>query len=356
MGALGAIVIHTTPSAGYPWQVVRASNGTERFQLATSADTRAAVEMWATEDASRKLASSSGHDLDEMRRAAESRDFRPIALGVHTKFSFHNTLRSVESANVLGKLTGTDPTLRAQAVIYTAHHDHLGIREPKGGDAIYNGAIDNASGVAGMLAIARAASLAPRPKRTLVFAAVAAEEQGLLGSAWYCAHPTFGSAQIAADINLDGLNLLGKTTDVSFVGWGKSSLDAVVEAVAKTQGRTVHDEAFIDRGSFYRSDQFNFAKIGVPAIYLRGGPHYIDRSPSWGEEQEIAYERTRYHQPQDEVDPSWDYRGAVQDLQLLLLSGLRIANTEQLPQWKAGDEFEKIRRSASAADSGGPPK
>jgi Zn-dependent M28 family amino/carboxypeptidase len=256
-------------------------------------------------------------------------------------------VRRVESANVLGVLPGADAALAKQAVVYTAHHDHLGVGAPKNGDAIYNGALDNASGVASLLAIARAASEAKRPARSLVFVAVTAEEQGLLGSEWYCEHPTFAPGDIAANINIDGIDRFGKTSDVGFTGFGKSSLDDVVVAIASVQGRTVHGDAFPEKGGFYRSDQFSFAKIGVPGIYAVGGPTFVGRPAGWGEARVKEFETLHYHQPSDEYDGTWDLSGAVDDLQLLLVAGLRIANDPALPSWKPGDEFEAARKRAA---------
>jgi Zn-dependent M28 family amino/carboxypeptidase len=300
--------------------------------------------MWATEDASRKIVALGGGDLDALRASAESRDFHARPLAATLTLSFSTTMRSITSANVLGVLPGRDTELAREAVVVTAHHDHLGIGAAKNGDRIYNGAIDNASGVGGMLAIARAASLSPRPRRSLLFLAVAAEEQGLLGSEYYCEHPTFAPGRIAADINIDGINVDGRTTDVGFIGLGKSSLDEVVRAAATKQGRSVHGDAFPDRGGFYRSDQFSFAKIGVPAIYLKGGPDYVGRPAGWGEARVVDFETHRYHQPSDEYDPKWDWTGAVQDLELLLDAAFTIANADALPAWHPGDEFAKVPR------------
>jgi Zn-dependent M28 family amino/carboxypeptidase len=343
-GAAGVLILHTIPSAGYPWQVVVTSHAREKFELPAGSEPRVLAKMWLTEDAGKKLAQMGGEDLDQLRAAAETKEFRPKTLRAKFGVSFTNTTRNVESANVIGVLPGADPELAKEAVVYTAHHDHLGVGAAKNGDTIYNGAVDNASGVAALLAIARAATAAPRPKRSMVFLAVTAEEQGLLGSEWYCAHPTFAPGRIAADLNMDSMNVHGKTTDVGYVGLGKSSLDDLVEAVARAQGRVVHGDAFPDRGSFYRSDQFSFAHIGVPAIYVRGGPSFVGRPAGYGKEVAETFERTHYHQPSDEFDPAWDWSGAVQDAQLLLVAGLRIANASALPAWRAGDEFAKIER------------
>jgi hypothetical protein len=343
-GAAGAIIIHTTPSAAYPWQVVVTSNARGKFELPAHEEPRVQARMWATEEATRKVMALAGEDLDALRSAAEKRTFRPKPLGATLSLTFTNTLTKLTSANVLGLLPGRDPELAHEVVIYTAHHDHLGIGAPKNGDPIYNGAIDNASGVGALLAIARAASLSPRPRRSILFMAVAAEEQGLLGSEYYCEHPTFPPGRIAADLNIDGINTNGRSTDLGFVGFGKSSLDAVVGAIAARQGRTLHGDAFPDRGGFYRSDQFSFAKIGVPGIYISSGPGFVGRPPGWGEARVVDYETHRYHQPSDEYDPRWDWSGAVEDTELLLLSGFAIANETVLPAWRAGDEFAKVVR------------
>ncbi|WP_394836578.1 M28 family peptidase [Pendulispora rubella] len=344
-GAKGAIIIHTTPSAGYPWQVVVTSNAREKYELPPSGQPRTSAKMWATEEASKRIAALSGEDLDALRSAAEKRDFRPRPLGVTMDLTFTNTVRNMKTGNVIGVLPGSDPELAKEAVIYTAHHDHLGLGAPRNGDAIYNGAVDNASGVAQILAVARAAALSePKPRRSVLFMSVGAEEQGLLGSEWYSEHPTFAPGRIAANLNTDSANVLGETRDVGFVGLGKSSLDDVVTAVAKAQGRTVHGDAFPDRGSYYRSDQFSFAKVGIPGIYIKGGPDFVGRPAGWGAEQTVLFESTKYHQPSDEYDPNWDLSGAVQDARLLLLAGLRIANTPALPAWKPGDEFASIPR------------
>lgn len=349
-GAAGVIIIHTTPSAAYPWKVVVSSwSGSEHFELPAAPDQPSLqARGWATEDASKAIAQLGGQDLDQLRAAAEKRDFRPVPLGVRVSLGFKNGVRRMESENVIGRVPGVDPRLKEEVVVFTAHHDHLGKKAgAPGEDTIYNGALDNASGTATLLELARVAAQ-EKPKRTLLFIAVTAEEQGLLGSEWYARHPTAPAGKIAADLNIDSVNKDGKTLDLGFIGYGKSSLDGVVEALARAQGRTVKGDPFPDRGAFYRSDQFSFARIGVPGIYLRGGPTYAGRPPEWGEQQEDEYIAKHYHQPSDEVDASWSFAGAVEDAQLLLLAGLRIANDSKLPEWKPGDEFEAARKKALA--------
>jgi Zn-dependent M28 family amino/carboxypeptidase len=351
-GAAGVILIHTTPSAAYPFSVVISSwTGGEKFELpATPGEARLQTRGWASEDASRAIAKLGGQDLDVLRAAAEKRDFRPVPLGVKLTVSFKSNVRSVDSENVIARLPGSDPALKDQAVVFTAHHDHLGKKtsaSATGDDTIYNGALDNASGTATLLELARVAA-AEKPKRSLLFMAVTAEEQGLLGSEWYATHPTVAPGKIAANINIDSVNKDGKTLDLGFIGYGKSSLDGVVDGLAKAQGRTVKGDPFPDRGMFYRSDQFSFARIGVPAIYLRGGPTYAGRPAEWGGQQLDEYIAKHYHKPSDEVDASWSWDGVVEDTQLLLLAGLRIANDARMPEWKPGDEFEAARKKALA--------
>ncbi len=352
-GAAGAIIIHTTPSAGYPFQVVQTSWTGEQFELPGSP--RSQIEAWVTEDAAGKLARLAGHDLAALVESARSADFEPVPFDVTTSLQLSNTIRQVETANVAGLLRGSDPVLADEVVVYTAHHDHLGVGEPNDqGDAIYNGALDNATGCAQLLGIARAfTEMAEPPRRSILFLFVAAEEQGLLGSRFYAENPTFPAGRIAANINLDGGNIWGRTTDVAFIGYGKSSLDAVVEAAAARQGRAVVGDQFPDRGYFYRSDQFNFAKIGVPAIYLDTGADFVDRPEGWGKEQIDAWTEIHYHQPSDELTDEWDFAGMVEDAQLALECGLAVAQADEAPAWNPGDEFEAARLEALAALGGG---
>ncbi len=351
-GAAGAVIIHTTPSAGYPFQVVQTSWTGEQFELPGSP--RSQIEAWLTEEAAVKLAKLAGQDLQALVEAARSADFQPVPFDVTTSLALTNEIREVETANVAGLLRGSDPVLADEVVVYTAHHDHLGVGEPNDqGDTIYNGALDNASGCAQLLAIAKAFSELPEPpRRSVLFLFVAAEEQGLLGSAYYARNPTFAPGRIAANINLDGGNIWGRTTDVAFIGYGKSSLDAVVEAAAARQGRTVVGDQFPDKGYFYRSDQFNFAKIGVPAIYLDTGAEFVDRPEGWGKEQIDAWTEVHYHQPSDELTDEWDYAGMVDDARLALECGLAVAESDAAPAWVPGDEFEAARKQALAALGG----
>lgn len=348
LGAAGCFIIHTTPSAGYPWTVVQTSWTGEQFDLpATPGEHQLQVKGWLTEAAARKLFALTGKDLDAFRTQANNRKFAPVPLGVTVSTSFTNVVAKKVSGNVLGLLRGSDPKLSAEVVVITAHHDHLGRKEggAPGEDVIYNGAVDNASGVAAVLTIARAMSALPKaPRRSVLFAAVAAEEQGLLGSQFLIEHPPVPPARMAADLNIDGLNIWGRTKDVSVIGLGKSSLDAVIVQLARAQGRTVKADALSDRGFFYRSDQFNFAKHGVPSAYFSSGQEFIGRPDGWGREQREKWEATHYHQPSDEVGSDWDLSGAVEDVRLFLELGLSVANADAMPTWTKGDEFEAARK------------
>ncbi len=348
-GAAAAIIIHTTPSAGYPWQVVQTSWTGEQFEIPAGDEPRVQVAGWVTEDAARRLISLGGHDLDDLVAKARSSDFVPVPLGVTTSLTLENRLSRVSSANVLGLLPGSDPQLADEVVVYTAHHDHLGTAEAGDGDRIYNGARDNASGVATILAIAKAMTELPeRPRRSILIAAVGAEEQGLLGAKALAADPPVAPGRIAANINFDAGNIWGATRDITFIGLGKSSLDDVAQTVATHQGRIVTGDQFPDKGYFYRSDQFALARIGVPAMYMKGGTDYIGRPDGWGAEQISAYTAENYHQPSDELNDEWNFDGLVQDARLGFWCGLIIANDDSLPAWNPGDEFEAARKAALA--------
>ncbi len=346
-GAVGCLVIHTTASAGYPWQVVQTSWTGEQFELPSAPGPQLQVKGWITEDATRQVFSLAGKDFEALRALALTRKFAPVPLGVTLSGRFTNAVARKASANVLAVLRGSDPVLKNEVVVYTAHHDHLGKKEggAAGEDVIYNGAVDNASGVAALLAIARSLSSLPRaPRRSVLFAAVAAEEQGLLGSQFLVEHPPFPPGKMAANLNLDGLNIWGRTRDVSVIGLGKSSLDTLLVELARQQGRTVKPDALADRGFFYRSDQFNFARVGVPSAYFSSGQDFIGRDEAWGRSQREKWEATRYHQPSDELDGSWDLSGAVEDVKLFLELGTSVANAPSMPAWTKGDEFEGERK------------
>ncbi|MBL8956800.1 MAG: M20/M25/M40 family metallo-hydrolase [Myxococcaceae bacterium] len=356
LGAAACIIIHTTPSAGYPWQVVQTSWTGEQFDLPYTDAQRLKVKGWVTEDAAKKIAKAAGQDLDVLRRAAQSRDFRPVPLGLQVTTSFKNVVQKKQTANVVGLLPGSDPKLARELVVYTAHHDHLGKKSEgkPGEDVIYNGAVDNASGVAAMLTVLRAFGGQPKaPKRGILFAAVAAEEQGLLGSQYLVEHPPAAMGLMAVDINIDGANIWGRTKDVSVIGLGKSNVDDVIIKLARAQGRVVKPDELSDRGFFYRSDQYNFARWGVPAAYFSSGHDFIGKPDGWGKKMREEWEDKNYHQPSDELTDSWELSGAVEDVQLYFELGLEIANASKMPAWNKGDEFELARLKALQAVTAG---
>ncbi|MBZ0114200.1 MAG: M28 family peptidase [Thermoanaerobaculia bacterium] len=352
-GAAGAIIIHTTPSAGYGWQVIQSSWTGEQFELPTEGEPRIQVAGWLTEDASKKLVALGGQDLDSLREMAKERSFQPIPLGVTTSLAVTNKVRRVETANVLGLLRGRDAELSDEVVIYSAHFDHLGQREAGDdptADTIYNGALDNATGCSQLLAMASSfAALSDAPRRSVLFAFVGAEEQGLLGSKYYALHPTFPPGKMAAVLNYDGGNIWGRTRDMTFVGMEKSNLGDLITELAEEQGRVVNPDQFPDQGSYYRSDQFSFAKIGVPGVYLDGGLDFLDHPAGWGREQVEAWLDEHYHQVSDELNDTWVFDGMVEDARLGFLAGLRLAEADEFPKWTPGDEFEAIRLEALAA-------
>lgn len=345
-GAVGAILVHTPKSAGYPWQTVRTSWTGENSRLAEAPEGRGlAVEAWITDDAARRLTALGGRDLDQLVAAARSRDFAPVPLGITTSLVLDDDVRRYATANVAAVLPGRDANLANEVVVYSAHHDHFGIKtSPDGKREIYNGALDNAAGVAQMLAIARAFTALPEPpRRSILFLAPAAEEQGLLGSEYFVKHPPVPVARLVANLNVDGGNVFGRTTDVGVVGLGKSSLDEHLAAAAAAQGRTLADDPFPDRGMFYRSDQFNFARAGVPSLFPRPGVLYVGHAPEWGTEQVDAWIERNYHQASDDWDPAWDLTGMVDDARLLFRTGLSAANADAAPAWLPGDEFARQR-------------
>ncbi len=340
-GAVGAMIIHTTPSASYPFQVVQSNHAQERCWLPFSAEQPLALAMWLTEEASKRLVTLGGRDLGVLRAAAEKRDFRPVVLDVAVSVATRNEVRSLESGNVVGLLPGTDPELRDEAIVVTAHFDHLGIGTPKGGDAIYNGALDNASGCAAFLAFARALS-GSRPRRSVLFVSVTAEEQGLLGSEWFARYPTIPRKKIVANFNIDGVNIWGRTRDLRLIGHGKSDLTDVLTSEANRRGRKLLPDANPEAGLFYRSDHFNFARIGVPSVFLGSGSDFLEDGETRRSVQR-SYTALHYHQPSDQFDSRWRLEGAVDDLQLLFSAFCRVVDASGRPTWTRGDEFEKQR-------------
>src|SRR5713226_8520212 len=354
LGAAGCFIIHETERAGYPWEVVRNSWGGEQFDLANPDKNmgRAAIEGWMTGEEAEALFKLAGKDLAALKKAAVSRDFRPVPLGVRAKLEIKNTLRQVESHNVIARLPGSDAKLKNEYVLYSAHWDHFGIGPEVNGDRIYHGAKDNGSGTAALLEIARAfKQLRVPPSRTLLFLSVTGEEQGLLGSRYYAENPLYLLARTAAVVNMDALNVLGRTKDIVIIGKGNSTLDEITEHAAGEQGRTVKGDPEPEKGFFYRSDHFSFAKQGVPALDLNPGIEYIGKPEGWGLEMRRRYTLEDYHKPSDKIKDYWDLSGLVEDCQLFLQVGYRVANDPRLPEWKPGTEF-KVKREASLRQAG----
>ncbi len=344
-GAAGVILIHTNETAGYGWSVVRNSWSGERFGLLPEGKTPTLqLKSWVTDETARKIAQMGGQNLDQLRQAASTRTFRPVAINAKVNMTLRTQVQRLISPNVAGILRGIDPTLRNEFIIYSGHWDHLGMRPDQPGDNIYNGATDNATGISGMIAIARAfQALNLKPKRSILFIATTAEEQGLLGAEYYVRNPLVPLARTQANINIDSMNTLGLTTDITPLGAERSTLGPIIEAVAKENNLTVSGDAHPEQGYFYRSDHFPFAKAGVPAVNFEPGSKFVGHSEKWIEEKIQDYREHRYHQPTDEYRPNWDFSGMVQQTRMAFLIGLRIANTDEPQKWKKGDEFEAAR-------------
>ncbi len=351
-GAAGAILIHTDASAGYGWSVVRNSWGRERPYVALGPGSPRTLRLaaWISEGFARTILHAAGQNFDALREAAAGRDFLPIPLSLTTEARLVTTIRPIVTWNVIGRLGGSDPKLRDEAVVYTAHYDHLGKGAPEDGDDIYNGAADNASGVATLLETARAFTLLPRPpRRSLLFIACAAEEGGLRGSEYYASHPLVPAAQTAANINMDGTPVLGQPRDFTFLGADRSTLRTVIGEAATALGFTVVADPHPEQGSFYRSDQFNFAKVGIPAFSIDPGLDYIGKPPGYGEKMWEEYEEKRYHRPKDEYDPGFDLSGSAATARIAFYIGDRVAQAPAMPRWNPGDEFEAVRRKPGAS-------
>jgi Zn-dependent M28 family amino/carboxypeptidase len=342
-GAAAVIIVHETEPAGYPFSVVQGNVG-ERFDLIRPDKNlgRVKVEGWIPLEQAHELFKMAGQDYDTLKGAAATRAFRPVELGLTASIRINSTIRTVDSRNVLGKLEGSDPALKDEYVIYTSHWDHLGIGEEINGDNIYHGAVDNATGIGGMIEIARAFRRLPNlPKRSILFLAVTAEEQGLLGSEYYAANPIYPLAKTLGVINMDSLNVHGKTSDVVIVGLGNSDLDDVATQVAAGQGRVVKPDPTPEKGSFYRSDHFPFAQQGVPALSSRDGVDYVGKPAGYGMQIMNEYISKHYHKPSDIVRPDWDMSGAVQQLQYYWMVGYRVAEADKYPEWKPEAEFKR---------------
>jgi Zn-dependent M28 family amino/carboxypeptidase len=348
LGAAGVLVVHETIPAGYPFAVVQGMGG-ESFDLVTPDKNsgRAKIEGWISVEAATALLKMAGQDFQKLKAEAATRDFKPVALGMTASVSLKQQMKTVDSQNVVGKLTGSDPVLKDEYVVYCAHWDHLGVGEAVNGDTIYNGAVDNASGVAAVLEIARAMTKTKtKPKRSIIFLMAAAEEDGLLGSLFYAQFPLYPLNKTLANINVDGMNMLGRTKDLTLIGLGASDLDDYAREAAAEQSRVIAPDAEPEKGYYYRSDHFNFAKNGVPALNPDAGIEYIGKPPDYGKTKRDEYTNNDYHAPSDEVKPDWDLAGAAEDAKLFLAVGYRVAQAEKFPEWKPGNEFKAIREKS----------
>lgn len=349
-GAAGMLIVHTTERAGYPWHTVVGSWAKEQRMLARdpALPPPLAVRGWITDSAATALLSHAGLDLAALQGQAASRDFHPVATGVMLDASLTNRIEHVQASNIIGLVPGRDAALRRQSVVFTAHWDHLGIGPPVNGDSIYNGAEDNASGVADVLAMARAAAASPRPRRSLLFVLVTAEESGLLGSEYFAEHPPVPVVDLVADLNIDGGNLLGRARDLDVLGEHKSSLGPALARFVAARGLRFSPEEHPEQGHFYRSDHFSFAKAGVPAVSVGAGTDFVGRPRDWGKQQTDDYTEHRYHQPSDEYRPDFDLSGAAQLADLVLAFGTGLANAPAVPTWSRGAEFRRQTTPAAA--------
>lgn len=345
-GAAAAIIIHETGPAGYPYEVVSGSWSRENFDIQNPDKNmgRVAVESWITTDRAKELFTAGGQDFDALKKASVTKDFKPVALNAKANIDIKNTLREINSSNVVGKIEGSDPALKNEYVVYSAHWDHLG-RDPKlQGDQIFNGALDNASGVASLLEIAEAfTKLTTPPKRSILFLAVTGEEKGLLGSKYYATNPLYPLNKTLANINKDGVNQWGRTKDITMVGDDNSTLIDLLREAAAAQSRIVNPDPEPEKGFYYRSDHFEFAKQGVPALYTNSGTDYVGKDANFGKLKRDEYTKNDYHKVSDQIKPDWDLAGAVDDAQLLTMIGYRVAQAEKYPEWKAGTEFKAKR-------------
>jgi len=354
-GAAAAIIVHETGPAGYGYEVVKSSWGRENFDIQTPDKnmSRVGVESWMSLDKAKELFKGSGQDFDALKKAAITKDFKPVPLNAKANFTIKNTLREINSQNVLAKLEGSDPKLKDEYVIYTAHWDHLGRDEKLQGDQIFNGALDNATGTAALLEIAEAFKKMPTPpKRSLLFLAVTAEEKGLLGAKYYAENPLYPLARTVANINMDGVNQWGRTKDLVIVGAGNTTLEDLLREEAAKQNRILNPDPEPEKGFYYRSDHFEFARQGVPALYTDTGTDYIGKPAGYSEQKRDEYTKNDYHSVTDEVKSDWDLSGAVEDTQLLVSVGHAVAQGDTMPEWKPGTEF-KAKREEMLKSAGG---
>ena len=345
-GAAGVFIVHETAPAAYGWSVVQTGWTGPRFNLLSPDNnmSRCAAEGWLHLDAARKIFEAAGMKYDEMKAAAAKRGFKPVPLGLKAGLILKNELKNVTSRNVIALLPGSKAA--DECVIYMAHWDHFGLNPALKGDQIFNGAVDNATGTAALLELAKAFKTMGRaPRRSVVFLAVTGEEQGLLGSAYYAEHPVFPAAKTVAAVNIDAMNIYGKMKDITVVGYGLSELDAYIETAAKEQGRTVNPDPTPEHGSYFRSDHFPFAKQGIPAVYPSAGTDSVEHGKEWTLAQRAKFLAEKYHKPTDEYDSNWDLSGAIDDLRLLFKVGYKLSTESTFPNWKEGTDY-KAKRDA----------
>lgn len=352
-GATGVVIVHETDAAGYPWEVVSGSWSGAQFDLAGGeGEYRLPLQAWVTREVAEKLFENAGLDYAELKQRALEPDFEPVPLQQAVSINIQNEVEEVQSKNVVGRLVGRE---RAdETIIYTAHWDHLGTDPNLEEDMIYNGAVDNATGIAGLLELARAfTEREEAPDRSIVFLAVTAEESGLLGSRWYAENPLYPLEKTVAVINMDSMNVYGPTADVVVIGHGSSELEDILARKAEEQGREIVAEDHPERGYYYRSDHFNFAKLGVPALYAESGSTFTGENAEQAKARSEAYTAENYHKPSDEYEDWWDLRGMIQDLELYYQVGLELANSGEFPNWYEGNEFRAVReQSAEARQTG----
>ena len=346
MGALGAIIIHTTPTAGYGWSVIENSWGRERFSLKGEDDAGSKPEFngWLTEEHSENLFELAGLNLEEMLEAAESRNFEPVPLeSVSLDLTLDATYSDMSSRNVLGEIRGSDADLMDEYVVFTAHYDHLGITTPVEGDSINNGALDNAAGVSAVLEMANAyKQLEPEMRRSALFLFVGAEEMGLLGSLYWSQNPTIHPGKISANINMDGMQVYGETEDLVLVGYGRNTITDVIRQFADQEGRVVKPDPNPGQGYFYRSDHFSLARVGIPAIFPNPGRDYVNKPEDFIETVD-SLSAVNYHSVGDEINEHWDLSGMEKDVRLFFRSGFFILNADEMMSWEDGDEFQAVR-------------
>ena len=344
-GAAGMLIVHTTAAASYPWQVVVGSNSVEHRLLPrpSNAPPPIGVRGWITDSAATALLAQAGLNMATLRKQAESRDFRPVSTGIVMDMSMQNSMQHMAANNVIGVVRGIDPKVRDEYVAYSAHWDHLGIGPVVNGDSIYNGAADNASGVATVLTIAHAAAEGVKPRRSQLFVFVTAEESGLLGSQYFGEHPTVPASKIIAALNMDVVNLKGKVSDLDVMGDNKSSLGPTLASLVKPNGITLSPDPSPEAGHFYRSDHFSFAKVGIPAVSIGPGVDYVGRPAGWGKQQDDDYTAHRYHQPSDEYRSDFDLSGAAQLGEIVYRFGTALGNANTVPTWNADAEFKALR-------------